>query len=75
LIFPRYAPDTQFCVERLTSAGVLFRLLQHLVNARNFSDHGLAATARLARQVIAYTLDYSNIETASEWIQKTIQPR
>jgi hypothetical protein len=74
LIFPRYVPDTQFRVEHLTPAAVLFRLLQHLVNARNFSDYGLAATARLARQVDAYTLEYSHIETASEWIQKTLQP-
>ena len=44
LIFPRYSPEAQFNVQRLTSADTLFRLLQGLVNARNFPDGGMTAT-------------------------------
>ncbi len=73
IIFPRYEPDAAFRIERLTRAETLFRLLQHLVNARNFPDYGMDAASHLARRVNAYTLTYSNIETASAWIQKTIQ--
>lgn len=73
LIFPRYEPNASFQIERLTRAEALFRLLQNLVNARNFPDYGMAATSRLARRVTAYTLTYSEIETASEWIRETLQ--
>ena len=72
LVFPRYAPEAQFCIERLTPAEALFRLLQCLVNARNFPDHGLAATARLARRVTAFSLTYSDIESATQWIKQTV---
>ena len=71
LIFPRYIPESEFHFEQLTPADALFRLLQCLVNARNFPDHGMSATARLARQVTAFSLTYSNIESASEWIKQT----
>ncbi len=73
IIFPRYERDTDFQAERLTPAGTLFHLLQHLVNARNFPDYGMAATSRMASRGVAYRLTYSDIEMASEWIQKTIQ--
>jgi hypothetical protein len=70
LIFPRFVPDAEFQIEHLTPANALFRLLQCLVNARNFPDHGLSATTRLARQVTAYNLIYSNIKSATEWIKQ-----
>lgn len=72
LIFPQYIPEAQFSVQRLTPAEALFRLLQCLVNARNFPDYGMSATTRLARQVTAYSLTYSDIEKATQWIQQTI---
>lgn len=71
LIFPQYVPGAQFHTEGLTSADALFHLLQTLVNARNFTDGGMTAAARLARQVTAYTLTYSNIENAAQWITQT----
>lgn len=72
LIFPHYSPETQFSVQRLTSADALFRLLQCLVNARNFSDGGMTATTRLTKQVTAYSLTYSNIENAAQWIKQLV---
>jgi hypothetical protein len=75
LIFPRYTPEAEFHIERLTPADALFRLLRCLVNARNFPDHGMPATARLARQVTAFSLTYSDIESATQWIKQTIAMR
>ena len=73
LIFPRYSPEKELNIRPLTAASALFHLLQCLVNARNFSDGGLAPTTRLARQVTAYTLTYSDIESAALWIKQTVQ--
>jgi hypothetical protein len=72
ILFPTYSAESTFETERLTPASTLFMLLQCLVNARNFSDHGLAATKELSQKVSAYRFTYSNIEQASEWIQQTI---
>lgn len=72
IIFPTYNAESDFQIQRLTSANTLFRLMQTLVNARNFSDHGLAATTQLASRVVAYGLTYSNVVTAAQWIQETI---
>jgi hypothetical protein len=72
LIFPHYTPEARFSVQRLTTADALFRLLQCLVNARNFSDGGMTATTRLAKQVTAYSLTYSDIEHAAQWIKQII---
>jgi hypothetical protein len=73
LLFVRYAPGAPLNAEPLTSARALFRLLQSLVNSRNFPDGGMAAAARLARQVPAFALTYSSIDSAGEWIQQQIQ--
>lgn len=72
LVFPRYLPEVGFQEKRITTADALFCLLQNLVNARNFSDHGFAETTRLARQMVAYEIIYSDIEKASAWIQKRL---
>jgi hypothetical protein len=72
LIFPQYVPAAMLEARKLTNAETLFHLLQNLVNARNLPNHGMDVAARLARQVTAYTLTYSDLESASQWIQKTI---
>ena len=73
LFFPHYSPEKDLSVQLLTPASALFHLLQCLVNARNFSDGGLAATTQLAKQVTAYTLTYSDIESAALWIKQAVQ--
>lgn len=70
MLFPKYVPEASLSVQRLTQAEALFRLLQCLVNARNFSDGGISSAARLAKQTQAYSLTYSNIESAVAWIQQ-----
>lgn len=73
LLFPRYISGAPLQAEKLTTAETLFRILQTLTNARNLPRHGMDAATRLARRVTAYTLTYSSLESASEWIHKTIQ--
>jgi len=72
LVFPHYEPDVSLQTKKLTSAEALFRLMQTLVNARNLPGHGMDAAARLARQVKAFDLTYSDIEAAAVWIRQTI---
>jgi hypothetical protein len=73
LIFPHYIPDAQLQFKKLTTGEALFFILQNVTNARNLPLHGMDAATNLARQVTAYTLTYSDIESASAWIHKTLQ--
>jgi len=72
LLFMRYAPAQPLRDEPLSSADALFRLLERLVNARNFSDGGMQAAARLARRAPAFSLTYSDSESACTWIRAKI---
>ncbi len=72
LLFPRYVPNAELHVEPLKPADALFRLLQGLVNARNFADGGLDAASRLARQVRAWQVTYSDLESVTTWIRQTL---
>jgi hypothetical protein len=72
LIFPHYASQASFHIQKLTAAEALFRLLQNLVNARNLPKNGMEEAANLARRVPAYSLEYSDIESAGAWIQNQI---
>lgn len=72
VLFPTYKVDADLDAEKLTPAGTLFNLLQCLVNARNFEDHGMAAVKQLSQTVSAYKLIYSDIEQAEEWIRTTL---
>jgi hypothetical protein len=72
LVFPRYVPDSPLESKKLTKAETLFRVLENVTNARNLRRHGLDAATRLAEQVTAYTLTYSNLESASEWIRNIL---
>lgn len=72
LIFPQYTPNAELHAEPLKPADALFRLMKGLVNARNFPDGGLTAASRLAKQVRAWQLTYSDLESATAWIQQTL---
>ena len=72
LLFPRYLPNAELRVEPLKPADALFRLLQGLVNARNFPDGGLAAASYLAKRVRAWQFTYSDLESATAWIRQTL---
>lgn len=72
VLFPTYTKGVEFKTERLTPANTLFHLMQCLVNARNFSDHGLERTKQLAQKSLAFRVVYSDLEQVSEWIRSTI---
>jgi hypothetical protein len=73
LVFPTYVPEAPLQAQKLTAGEALFRIMQNVTNARNLPRHGLNAAARLAQQVTAYTLTYSNLEEASEWIKEKLK--
>jgi len=72
LLFPTYSKQAEFSTERLSLAGTVFMMMQCFVNARNFSDHGMAAVKEFSKSVTAYRLTYSDLDQASAWIQKTL---
>lgn len=72
IVFPSYLPDAPLQTKKMTEAETLFRLMKTLVNARNLPGHGMEATTRLAQQVKAYSLRYSDIEEATDWIKRTL---
>lgn len=72
LIFPRYLADHPLTVEPLSAAEVLFRLLPRVINFANLPQRGLAPATRLARQVSAFSMTYSDIEVATAWLRQTV---
>lgn len=70
LVFPRYTPNAPLQAQPLKPAKTLFHLLQGLANARNFTDGGLATASHLAKQVRAWRLLYSDLESASQWLRQ-----
>jgi len=72
LVFPQYQADAPLQTQKLTTAEALFRLLEALVNARNLPGHGMEGATRLAKQVKAYSLTYSDIEEATDWTKRTV---
>ncbi|MBI3151715.1 MAG: hypothetical protein HYZ21_06255 [Chloroflexi bacterium] len=72
LIFPRYEKGEELQVEKISAADALFQLMQNLVNARNFPDHGMSTAARIVQQAPAFRMTYSDIETATQWIKETM---
>lgn len=65
LLFPRYVADSPLRVTPLSAAQSLFHLLKTLVNARTLPNSGMESAARLARQVPAYAVEYSDLETVT----------
>ncbi len=72
LIFPRYAPHEPFAVQPLSAAQTVFRLMARLISFSHPIDGGLPVAKRLARQTMAYSLTYSEINQATSWINKII---
>ena len=72
VLFPTYSAGAGFKAEQLSKAGTVFQLMQCLVNARNFEDHGMGAVKDLAQTVTAYRIEYSDIEQAEEWIRNKL---
>lgn len=72
LVFPTYVPESPLQPQKLTAGEALFRILQNVTNARNLPRHGLDAAAQLAQQVQAYSLIYSNLPAASEWLRASL---
>jgi len=72
LVFPTYVPEAPLQTQKLTAGETLFRILQNVTNARNLPRHGLDAATELAQQVPAYSLTYSDLPAASEWLRAAL---
>lgn len=66
IIFPRFMPDSAVQLRRLSNAETCMRLMGCLINARNLPQHGLPEISRLARQIPAYSLIYSQLAHVTE---------
>lgn len=69
IIFPQYRSDSDLDCQPLSKAQAGLALIQTLINARNLPGHGFQETARLARQVPAYTLRYNNFDQIAGCIE------
>jgi len=68
IIFIQYRKDAGMKAERLSKAQGGMRLMECLVNARNLPGHGFTDMARLARQVPAWSVEYSDLEALRDTV-------
>jgi hypothetical protein len=68
IAFPRYEADASFSATAMSKAEAGLNLMACLINARNLADHGHPEVARLAREVPAFRVTYSDVGLAEEWM-------
>ena len=69
VLFPYYETSVAYAMQPLSSAQAGLRLMQTLVNARNVAEYGFPEAVRLARNVKAYTLHYSDFSQLGDRMQ------
>ncbi|MDX2170750.1 MAG: hypothetical protein SF182_27010 [Deltaproteobacteria bacterium] len=62
IVFPHFAPDASFALDRLSPARAAVRLMETVANARNLPDHGVGRVTDLARRVDTYSLTYGRFD-------------
>ena len=72
IIFPKYRPNADLKLTRLSKAEVGMRLIGCLVNARNLPQHGFPEIARLAQQAPAYAMTYGCIRQTDTLIKSLL---
>lgn len=72
IIFPRYEPGSDPALRPLSRAKAGLALMQCLLNARNLPDHGFTEVTRLARQLPAYHMQYSNFSQLEGQIESLL---
>jgi hypothetical protein len=73
IIFPQFEPNAGCRLTPLSLGRACARLMETVVNARNFPDHGFADTARICRQTPAYSLGYGDIKEAEKKISGIVR--
>lgn len=69
LVFPHFERNTPFELSPMRPARAAMRLFETLANARNLSDHGVAAVAGLARSIPAFDLVYGHVDQLAPFRQ------
>ncbi len=72
IIFPHYRPKGGLEQRRLSKAQAGLALAQSLVNSRNLPERGFPEIIRLARAIPAYTLTYTDLDQAGDWIESLL---
>ncbi len=72
IVFPRYTANSEFVLQQLSKAQAGKALMQCLVNAQNLPDLGFSEITRLARQIPAYKLQYSNFAQLDNAIEQLL---
>lgn len=62
LLFPRFQPGSRLLLTKLSKARAGLLLMECLINARILDGHGFGETARIARHVPAYSLEYGHFD-------------
>ncbi|MCP5100859.1 MAG: hypothetical protein GY943_35355, partial [Chloroflexi bacterium] len=64
LVFPHYSPQQPTQLTRLSKADAAYQLMHLLINATALPQHGLDQVTALCKQIPAYHLIFSDLETA-----------
>ena len=73
LLFPHFEANCSLAIRPLSSAESAFHLMQHLVNARNLSQHGLPTVKKLAREIPAYEIRFGDGLAVAAWIYQQLK--
>lgn len=72
IVFPRFVAGAAITWQRITPAAAALQLMGSLLNARNLVGHGFPAVTELAREVVAYSLEYGDANVAAAHIEARI---
>lgn len=74
VVFPRYTPGTRFEFRPLSKAQAATRMMGCLVNACGRTRHGFDDVARLAGDVTAYSMIYSELDETGRTLDALLEP-
>jgi hypothetical protein len=74
IIFPRFQIGSELNLRPFTTAKASFEMMKCLANARNLPEHGLQEAIRLAKEIPAYRLIYSDLNQAGRSIKSLLEP-
>lgn len=70
VIFSKFTPDAENSFHKISKGRAGLEWMQHLLNARNLSQHGFSEIAGLARILPAYFLAYSSLNQITGIFEK-----
>lgn len=68
LVFPNYKQDEPFTVERLSSGLATQRMIESLLNARNFDRLAIPQLVAMTAALPAYSVVYQSLDPIAAWL-------